>query len=195
MRYCTCTNVEQGTHGTQSGAHDSTLQVELYMNTFLYNYAGNEEFTAFISRGGTTVIWSNSFLQSATFELGAGCLFQNECASASWASEFCTTNWQYPQNYPSPQQVGQGVVAGVQGTVPVYIWTNTFNGSGGFVGLGIDANDAKFIVQGRDIFTNSIMPGYTPLVFPHPLVSTIPPVVQTTTLVPFGAIGQGNNLH
>jgi hypothetical protein len=78
----------------------------------------------------------------------------------------------YPGNYPGPQQIGQGVVNGAPGLVPVYAWGNNFPGTTwGNYSLGRDNGDGPFIQQGRDIYTNSIMPGYTPLIFPHPLVT------------------------
>ena len=52
---------------------------------------------------------------------------------------------------------------------PVYMWGNSTPANGGYIYLGHDGGDSPFIQQGRDVFTNSIMPGYAPLVYPSPL--------------------------
>ncbi|MDR3401021.1 MAG: hypothetical protein P4L99_00875, partial [Chthoniobacter sp.] len=91
---------------------------------------------------------------------------------------------------PAYQQIGQGVTndpaatTGAPGRVPTYCWGNTTPGTyyGNYI-LGV-AEDNSFIVQGADIFTNSPMPGYTALVYPHPLVTSggvIPVSVPATT--------------
>jgi hypothetical protein len=51
---------------------------------------------------------------------------------------------------------------------PLYSWGNTLNGSPAGIASGY-AN----ILEGRDIFKNAVKPGYTPLFYPHPLVSGI----------------------
>jgi hypothetical protein len=49
---------------------------------------------------------------------------------------------------------------------PVYSWNNTLNGSN----VNLNANTPT-IIEGRDFYNNTPMPGYTPYTYPHPLVS------------------------
>ncbi|HUC84523.1 MAG TPA: hypothetical protein VL970_04955, partial [Candidatus Acidoferrales bacterium] len=157
----------------QSGAHSSTLQIECYENNWMLNDTSYTMSYVYLQRGGTSVIWSNNVTTTSFWNLGGVCQFWVECAAISlWQEEWCTSQLLYPQDYPAPEQIGQGVVNGAAGSVPVYIWGNNFPATtwGNFA-LGRDSGDAPFIQQGRDIFTNSVMPNYTPLVYPHPLVT------------------------
>ena len=176
IRYCNMTNFTESTHGTQSGSpnvRDSALQLEMYMNTWVLTNgnAGDTYNYLLLQRGGSSVIWSNTYInQMAAAQYGVGywAKFWVECASAEWASESCPSQLAYPANYPAIEQIGQGVVGGMQGYQPVYIWSNNWcSANFPIYVLGADA-DSAFIVQGRDIYTNSVMPGYTPLVYPHP---------------------------
>jgi hypothetical protein len=173
IRYNNITNIPESTHGMQSGAHSGTLQIECYQNNWVLNDTLNTMSYLYLQRGGTAVIWSNTVTSTSFWNLGDVCQFWVECAATSlWQSESCASELFYPADYPEQQQVGQGVVNGASGTVPVYIWGNNFpNTTWGNVSLGRDGGDQPFIQQGRDIFTNSVMPNYTPLVYPHPLVA------------------------
>jgi hypothetical protein len=53
-----------------------------------------------------------------------------------------------------------------QTTEPVYMWANNYNGSTNPV---VDASPD--LHAGADYFPNTAMPGYVPLVYPHPLVT------------------------
>jgi len=174
IRYNNITNIPESTHGIQSGAHSSTLQVECYQKNWTLNDTSDTMSYLYLQRGGTAVIWSNTVASTSFWNLGGVCQFWVECAASSiWQSEWCASQLLYPANYPGPEQIGQGVVNGGAGSVPVYIWGNNFpNTTWGNFTLGRDSGDGPFIQQGRDIFTNSVMPGYTPLVFPHPLVAS-----------------------
>lgn len=174
VRYNSITNIPESTHGMQSGAHCSTLQIECYENNWVLNDTSFTMSYLYLQRGGTAVIWSNTVTATSFWNLGGVCQFWVECAASTlWQSEWCTSELLYPQNYPGPEQIGQGVVNGAPGSVPVYAWGNNFPGTTwGNFSLGRDNGDAPFIQQGRDIYTNSIMPGYTPLIYPHPLVTS-----------------------
>jgi hypothetical protein len=174
IRSCNITNLAQGTHGFQSGAHDSTLQVECYNNNFVINDSTGQNTMPYLfwQRGGTAVIWNNTISTTSFWNLGLVFKFVTECAQANnWQAEYCARQLLYPADYPAYQQVGQGVVNGAPGLAPVYCWGNTTPGTsyGNFV-LGV-AEDSAFIKQGRDVYTNTPMPGYTALAFPHPLVA------------------------
>ena len=51
---------------------------------------------------------------------------------------------------------------------PVYQWNNTINGSVTTLGQSLYGT----VIQGRDYFEGTPKSGYTPLVYPHPLVTT-----------------------
>lgn len=169
IRYNTITNIPESVHGSQSGAHDSTLQVECYQNKWMLNDTNNTMSYIYLQRGGAGVIWSNIITDTSQWNVSGIFSFWVEGASSQWQSEWYSSQLVYPVNYPAFQQVGRGVVNGAEGPVPVYVWGNKTPGTyyGDFE-LGMNT-DAPFIQQGRDIFTNSVMPGYTPLVYPHPL--------------------------
>ncbi|HEX9048379.1 MAG TPA: hypothetical protein VF988_15235 [Verrucomicrobiae bacterium] len=182
IRHNTITNIPESTHGLNSGAHLSTLQVECYQNNWTINDTGNSMSYLYLQRGGTGVIWSNTIASTSFWNLTAVFSFWEEAASTVWQQEWFPRQLVYPADYPATQQVGQGVVNGAQGLAPTYLWGNNAPGTEwGTFTLGMNV-DAPFIQQGRDIYTNSVMPNYTPLVYPHPLVASggsVPPVGST----------------
>jgi hypothetical protein len=69
--------------------------------------------------------------------------------------------------YPCFQQVGRGVVNNAEGSVPVYFWNNTTDGS-----VNVEAGtEGSNILLNRDFFVDTPKPGYTELAYPHPLRS------------------------
>jgi hypothetical protein len=185
VRNCTLTNIPISAHGVASGAKDSTLQIECYNNHFNLTDPNNTMPYMFWQRGGTCVIWGNTVSAISKWSLAKVFYFSVECASSQWQSESCSNHLSYPADYPGFQQVGQGVVNGAQGSVPIYIWGNTTPQTyyGDFA-LGMDGGDNPFIQPGRDIFENVPMPGYTALAYPHPLVAaggTVPTGGGSTT--------------
>ncbi len=172
FRYNQVTNMCCSWHGTNSGGKSSTLQTEVYGNVFTYTNLSSTAGFVLLSRGGTCLIWSNTIIAANSSQIGTFATFWVECAAMISNTEFCAMPLGYPQNYPAPQQIGQGSATnfGWQTNWPTYIWSNTTPSFAGGIGLGHDAGDAPFIVQGRDIFTNSAMPGYVPMPFPNPLI-------------------------
>jgi len=74
---------------------------------------------------------------------------------------------------------------------PVYQWANTFNGVANYsvgqdIGYVPPGNGNYNIIQmGRDYFNNTPKPGYTPLIYPHPLTTLtngLPNVAAPTNL-------------
>jgi hypothetical protein len=172
IRQCNLTNNDITFHGIASGASDGTQQVEFYQNYFYTDETLNGFPWVMWLRGGTGLIFSNTVRQSTAGLLGTCWRFSVECASSQWQAEHCLTLQQYPADYPASQQIGRGVAGASEGSVPVYIWSNTVPATTfGPTQLGMDT-DAPFIQQGRDIFTNSVKSGYAPLVYPHPLVTS-----------------------
>lgn len=263
LRYCSITNVEQSTHGPESGSGNGTVQVEQYMNQFVLNGPLQVDYW-YVQRGGSAVIWSNTYvnqLVGGASTLTTTMKFWNECAGTNssynnffpagaaynssgfftyavtnnityqfwggihdsqfaygptsggaatatwyanlannvvgsgtnlfvylkgtanatvtcglrqvdqddWFQEGCNPRLWYPTNYPSWEQNGQGSSNNAIIYQPIYIWSNSLSASQfQSIILGHDGGDAPFIQQGRDIFTNSPMPNYLPLVFPSP---------------------------
>jgi hypothetical protein len=58
-----------------------------------------------------------------------------------------------------------------QALEPTYSWNNIYTPTGAHVNITTGAG-GFMLVQGRDYFNNTPMPGYTPYVYPHPLVSS-----------------------
>jgi hypothetical protein len=57
-----------------------------------------------------------------------------------------------------------------QALEPVYSWNNTNNGEN----LDVSTYGEPTLVAGRDYYNQTPMPGYTPFIYPHPLVSEQP---------------------
>lgn len=185
IRYCNLTNYTLGWHGIASGDLDGTMQVEAYKNVFECHDLVNGLPYPYWLRGGSGVFWSNTLVQPMGGLWAAVGRFSDECASADWAIEHCPAQLHYPADYPAPQGIGQGVTAGSapsQTLVPVYCWSNSLPST--FFGylLGLDAGDQPFIQQGRDIYTNSPMPSYTPLPYPYSGSTTATRIARVTNL-------------
>lgn len=73
---------------------------------------------------------------------------------------------------------------------PIYQWGNTLNGN---ANPAIGQTTYNIIQLGRDYFDNTVKPGYTPLVYPHPLVSGTNSVLAPSfTLTVANGSGSGN---
>jgi hypothetical protein len=75
-----------------------------------------------------------------------------------------------------------------QALEPTYSWNNIYIPTGASVGITV-GTAGNTLVQGRDYFNNTPMPGYTPYVYPHPLVSgggpsPTPTPTPTATVTP-----------
>lgn len=192
MRYSNVTNLSQSIHGPQSGDNSGFLQLEWYENNWQINDTNPVHTAGYLAlqRGGSAVYWSNTIVNTSSagsFGIGNGWEFWDECASSAlWSSESCARQLLYPADYPSIQQIGQGVVNGAQGYQPVYMWGNTYPSlSGVLFVLGHDGGDAPFITQGVDVFTNTAKPGYVALTYPYPFIAqTNQP--QSASFVPTG---------
>lgn len=173
MRYCNVTNVPVSYHGANSGAKDSTLQVEIYNNNFVDLDSANQLTYVISHRGGTGVIYSNTLSYLGGYQyISTFAIFWVECAQSeynNWSYENCTNLLTYPADYPAYEQVGRGVTSpNVIGSMPVYCWSNSVPSNLSYCYSLGQFGDAAFITQGNDIFTNQPMPGYTPLIYPHP---------------------------
>jgi hypothetical protein len=122
---------------------------------------------------------------------GSGDLIQDltvYTSSTSTTYTFNTVNGfgsSYVNNRIWPHQISE----------PLYAWGNTLNGNPAKFGSGYTS-----IVEGRDYTNNIVKPGYTPMTYPHPLVTgtnntsgfagSTPP--GTYPLTVSGGAGSGN---
>lgn len=146
--------------------------IEIYSNTFaIYK---SYEWSDF--RGGTTLMFSNAF----TVISGTGGKIFHAIEEEAWSTTLFSplrTVW------PAGQQITN-----------TFLWSNTQNGSAtgtNIVSITTGRNEETFIQQNRDYWleapnaTNGapagIYNGYTPLIYPHPLVRSqdgVAPVIS-----------------
>jgi len=66
-----------------------------------------------------------------------------------------------------------------QALEPCYSWNDTYGPTGAHINITEAVGAFAFLVEGRDFFNNTRMPGYTPYVYPHPLVEGGAPATPT----------------
>jgi hypothetical protein len=66
-----------------------------------------------------------------------------------------------------------------QALEPTYSWNNIYTPNNTSVNLTV-GHGGFMLVEGRDYFNNTPMPGYTPYGYPHPLTRGLPPPEQMT---------------
>lgn len=176
LRYNTMTNCNWGWHGCDSGSYRSTHAYEIYGNTdvFFGTYAPYW-YCIFNSRGGTGLIWSNSFpgwgpnqttflIQYFRISYYVNITWPEFPADIDgWISGETPTGYQGldQQGFTGPTTFYS--THSTQVSSPTYIWGN----SPGFAAhVGAD-NSATLL--GRDWFTNAPPFAYTPLQDPYPL--------------------------
>jgi hypothetical protein len=64
-----------------------------------------------------------------------------------------------------------------QAIEPCYSWNNVFTPTGAHINWSPEMNAP--LLEGRDYFSNTAMPGYTPYTYPHPLVTGQPQPTPT----------------
>ena len=176
VRHCVFDNSAITSHG-QDTSLAGTRHWEVYQNNFIFTASGgkyplNLNYFFYI-RGGTGIISGNRI---------------PDIKSQMWGdkSEILMTVFnirrrgnQIPcqTKYPAARQIGQSFRNGGPGTEPVYIWGNY--GGGNFNNPGIvdwqpdecgqGQLAADYLKRGRDYFTETERPGYSPYPYPHPL--------------------------
>lgn len=182
LRHSLVTNDIAVAHGTDStGRPRGTRAVEIYQNTFGNNVGSWG--AIFETRSGVTVVWSNTTVGFATVEnlrnyRSPACgvpgtyLPWGICQNGTNAWDGDTDN----NGYPALDQCGRGGGTLVTGVTPGPIaWPNETNDVdyqwGNGTGLTGFNPCAGLFVEGRDYSNNVARPGYTPLVYPHPLVN------------------------
>ncbi len=64
---------------------------------------------------------------------------------------------------------------------PCYSWNNVFQPNGHHMNFDFNHSSFTTILQGRDYFNDTPMPGYTPYTYPHPLVTGQQPPAASAT--------------
>lgn len=169
-------------HGTEStGRYRSARSFEVYNNTFSYVDA-SQWFTAVYLRGGTGVIFNNTFTgySSAIQVLN----FRSDNTYSIWGKCDGTSSYdgnQQSNGYPCLDQLGRGTGSLIDGDTPtpltwpgqvldpLHVWGNRLNG--GQAGSGVVVSRSSVLVRGRDYYDNVARPNYTPYTYPHPLTT------------------------
>jgi hypothetical protein len=199
FRHNTVKNAFIGMHGTEGFRGRGMRSYEIYQNRFLNPNA--IIFTGILARSGTGVIWGNRFSGGAgqtgykngmmfTVYRSFTCGGVNE--APPWGNANGTNPWDgntLPNGYPALDQVGHGTcqdqIRGnnpvnmrtgtpawpTQALEPVYEWNNSWTPVPQNPGNKV-TTQCDIVQIGRDVFTDTPKPGYTPYVYPHPLVSS-----------------------
>ena len=168
-------------HGADSsGRERGCFSYEVYQNTMT---ATNNWYAAMQFRGGTGVIFDNTANGYDTFvELAA---YRVNEYMAPWG--ICDGTGPYDGNlpgmngYPCVDQPGRSTDSGLgtsQSLEPVYEWNNLLNGNN----TGIWTRSPSYIAAGRDFYSDTPRPGYTPYPYPHPIIATVPKPPSSLTI-------------
>lgn len=204
FRYNTVTSDNAATHGTEGQRYRGVRSYEFYNNTF--TNPNSIMFCAIYLRGGTGVIWGNTF-RGGEGQTG----YRNAILTSNYRSfqnqqpwGRCNGNNPWDGNtdklgYPALDQVGRGTSTDqIRGNRPVnrsanaiswphnaseplYVWNNNWTPVPNHEGHLI-ASQQPVIKAGRD-WIEAPMPGYTPYTYPHPLTLS-----QATPMPGVGAI-------
>ena len=182
-RYNTHINTSVNSHGLDTSPI-GVRHYEIYGNNFLYpSNMVNQGWWIWL-RGGTGVVFNNTF-QDITGQMWgnkAELLFSVRMADDGGVLG-CATSW------PAPHQVGQNHTGTAQFTDGVHFWGNTGTYTWQIQRFGNSCGQdiTKYLQNGRD-FTFDAVPktGYTPYSYPHPLRgggTTTPPRPVTNVRV------------
>ena len=195
FRYNTVTSEYAATHGTEGQRYRGVRSYEFYNNTF--TNPNSMMFCAIYLRGGSGVIWGNTF-RGGTGQTG----YKNAILAANYRSFQNQQPWGHCNGkntwdgntdelgYPALDQVGRGTCGDqIRGdsprnrrtnlaswprnaSEPLYVWNNNWtavpNNAGNLI-----ASQQAVIQAGRD-WVEAPMPGYVPYTYPHPLTSSQP---------------------
>jgi len=183
FRYNKVTNENLATHGTESGGrYRGVRSYEIYNNIFS---TSTEMSMAILLRGGTGVVFGNSSVGYTTLVTVSE--YRAATSYAPWGK--CDGSSAYDGNslangYPCIDQVGWGsgnlmfndnppsLVAWPQQVLtPLYIWGNTYAPTTSQYAKEVSSQHSAWIVAGREYTIGTAKPGYSPYIYPHPLVS------------------------
>ncbi|MEM9860672.1 MAG: hypothetical protein AAF938_03550 [Myxococcota bacterium] len=173
-RYNRLVHSSFNSHGFATSS-DGVRHFEVYENEFIHEGGmsplENQNWSIWI-RGGTGVIFRNRLADIAGSHWGDKAELRFTIRGAEDVRPQGECN---DVGYPVPRQLGQGHDGAAPINDPIYIWENTgaqATSAGWSWGnpCGLEFDD--FFQWGRDAFNDGTSrPGYTPFVYPHPLVT------------------------
>jgi len=207
FRHNTVTNNNVGWHGTEGDRNQGTRTFEVYQNTFSSNVLMAR---CVQLRGGTGVVWGNTVHgtggPTGYVDFVTVLNFRSFTSyGAPWFSPPGSV-WDgnsNPNGYLLIGQIGAGKEAdpvlrngngdpynGTTGAPgwphcarePAYVWSNNWTPVPNNRGFYIGVQATPQISIGRDVINNGSTPkpGYTPYVYPHPLVTGGNPTISHT---------------
>ena len=183
-------NTGIGHHGMDSGNYRGVHSYEIYGNEFVFDGLPGLDhiWTVMHFRSGTGVVYNNTatgefdwFINVANYR---SCCINGTTSCSDWGR--CDGTNPLDGNldssgYPCSDQIGRSSDAdgdGIQDSEPLYEWNNTLKQGDGNIQVhphGCDPpNEYDHIQENRDYFNDTPRPGYTPYVYPHPLVQIAP---------------------
>jgi hypothetical protein len=159
------------THDMARSGLVSANAYELYNNTFTTT---SNKWKAFDVSAGTGVIWGNTISGDWSVPIGAIDYksFDPRSVRKCDGSDPADKNVSGESGWICQYQIGSMSEGPTAYTYPLYVWSNTKNGS--VVGMQC-TNGCNHVKSGRDYINNGTTPkpGYTPFRYPHPLQSGI----------------------
>lgn len=172
-------------HGMDSVLR-SCLQMEIYNNSFVADLNQPQVWNAIGFRGGTGVVFNNTFTGNYYLPLRVtnyrSCCYAGAACTPFPNPPFGTCDGTNPldgntepkeiyKGWPCKDQVGRGTN---QTSEPLYEWNNTKDGSdvdiivtNTWSGCN-DPQPSDHMKENRDYFNDTPRPGYTPYTYPHP---------------------------
>jgi hypothetical protein len=178
VRYCSLTNFSLASHGAEALPTNSVLQWEVMHNIWTMTDGQGLAF-AFLARGGTGVMFSNTFTATGSgfYNTAFNMVYYRALAGGPDNPVPGAPNRFYPADYLGTQQPGCGVMIGTNSdpnfpsmpwaSVPAYYWGSKISAPMFFAEAG--GNPTNFVRLGRDFFMNTPAPGYSEYIYPHPL--------------------------
>jgi hypothetical protein len=155
------------THDMARSGLVSANAFELYNNTFTTT---SNKWKAFDVSAGTGVIWGNTISGDYTFPIGAIDYksFDPSSVRKCDGTDPADKNVPGESGWICQYQIGSQSEGPTAYTYPLYVWSNTKNGSV----VGMQCTDGcNHLKSGRDYINNGTTPkpGYVPYRYPHPL--------------------------
>lgn len=164
--------------------------MEVYDNVFDYSGTGSgASWRAICCRGGSGVVYNNIFHenwgQRIQLVCARACYYYSWCGLIAYGNSLDNVDGGTDaEGWPGRDQIGRGIdnidwatfptgTPSTQASQPFYQWNNTVNESA----INAQINDSYYpctrqtymIVEGRDYYDQTQMPGYSALTYPHPL--------------------------
>ncbi len=178
FRYNNLTDVYIEAHSVQ-GNNRAARSWEIYHN--IISQKELSMWTPFFIRGGTGVIFNNEILgswSSPTITVDNRRSFETFDVSGTCDG---TSLWDgniEANGYPARDQIGRSTDTWLwteenpyppQELSPFYQWNNSFNGSQ--IEVYVHNNCGTHIKENRDFYNFTAMLGYSPYIYPHPLIT------------------------